>query len=230
MTNQIDMTIKQFFQELLSALAAGVAIAIGGTVYLTTYNAWCFSIGLLMVCFFNLNLYTGKIPFIKLTKNTWFMDIFRYLMMVTFNMIGAAITGILIYHIRPELRDIAKRMTELKLNYYWWIIIFKGMLCNVMIFAAVSFWKNGKNTVMKLTGLIFSTTIFVMCGFEHCVANAFYFMVAMAEPFDGFIWLNVLGNTIGGLAAYHLIKFINDKEPKKDELPTPVSNDIQKPD
>ena len=57
--------MKEKFRILLRAVAAGIMISIGGTIYLTLENkmvgAFLFSIGLFAICAYGLNLYTGKI-------------------------------------------------------------------------------------------------------------------------------------------------------------------------
>lgn len=207
---------RETCETILCDIAAGIAISIGGTAFLITGNAWCFTIGLLLVCFFGFNLYTGKIPYFTFApyfmnkRLTWKLNLSKIksmFFMVCINMLTAFAMGMIVKSIRPDVIEKAEQLAEAKLNTAWWIVIIKGILCNVMIFSAVEFWKSGK-VILKPLGLIFSTAIFVMCGFEHCVANAFYFGVASRFDIDAFLWLNVLGNTIGGIAAYRTVKFI----------------------
>ena len=44
-------------------------------------------------------------------------------------------------------------------------------------------------------------TLFVVCGFEHCVANMFYFTVSGMWSGEAviFIVVNTIGNAVGGL-------------------------------
>ena len=186
---------------IYGGLAAGVAIGIAGLAYLKTGSAWVFPIGLFMVCFFSLYLYTGRICYAKLE------DTRDLILMLLCNFIGAALVGIFAHFNYPELAQKATELAAVKLNEGWWVIP-RAILCNIMIFTAVHSWK----TLSKpndIIGLIFATAVFVMCGFEHCVANAFYF--ACAGTYEiGVIWfllLNALGNTIGGLAAYRSLKW-----------------------
>ena len=80
---------------------------------------------------------------------------------------------------------------------------------NIMIFIAVHAWKNLPSP-NNIIGLIFATAIFVICGFEHCIANFFYCGCAF-NPTIGvsrFLILNTLGNAIGGVGAYRLMNYI----------------------
>ena len=50
----------------------------------------------------------------------------------------------------------------------------RGILCNVLVCLGV--WMAfGANTVTgKIVGLFFPVFAFVICGYEHCIANMFY--------------------------------------------------------
>ncbi len=208
----------------MRAAAAGVAISIGGIAFLATGNAWFFTIGLLMVCYFGFNLYTGKIPYAKSYK-----EIPKLFLMLVINILAASLFGVIIHYVRPDLVETAEKIANIKSNYPWWGMLIRAFMCNVMIFVAVEFWKTAQHYIVKFFGLIFATAIFILCGFEHCIANAFYFGVALSNHAMGLpLLLNVLGNTIGGLAAYNLVKFVSYKEVKADELLSIFSNQVFK--
>ena len=49
--------------------------------------------------------------------------------------------------------------------------------------------------------LIFCVSVFILCGFEHCIANMFYFSLAgvwSAKTF-GYLLVMTLGNSLGGM-------------------------------
>lgn len=50
----------------------------------------------------------------------------------------------------------------------------KGILCNFMVCIAVWIALAAKDVVGKIAGLFFPIAIFVICGFEHSVANMYY--------------------------------------------------------
>ena len=179
---------------IVGSLAAGGCIAIGGVVYLATGSAWTFPIGLLMVCYFGFSLFTGKVPYATTD------DVSALIVMWFFNMVAAFGVGVLFHFMRPDLAETAKTMVVAKIAAGLWVVP-KAALCNVMIFTAVEFWKHDSD-VIRIVGLIFCTAVFVMCGFEHCVANAFYFGCALS--FGGcvtFLLMNTVWNAVGGLAA-----------------------------
>ena len=59
---------KQYCFDAIKAIAAGVVISFGATVFLVQENrmfsSFLFSLGLFVVCTFNLNLFTGKVGFL----------------------------------------------------------------------------------------------------------------------------------------------------------------------
>lgn len=189
----------------LSSFAAGVSIGIAGLVYLKAGSAWVFPIGLLMVCFFSLHLYTGRVCYAKLE------DAPILLWMLFMNIIGAGLLGVVAHFVYPELAQKAVELTAAKIAEDAWVFP-RAILCNIMIFVAVHAWKNlpSPNNIISL---IFATAIFVIGGFEHCIANAFYFGCAFVPSADILWYLpaNILGNTIGGVAAYKTIKYLDGR-------------------
>ncbi len=187
------------------AICAGIAISIGGIAYLASGNPWTFPIGLFMVCFFKFDLFTGKISYIEKVK-----EIPGLLWMWALNILVAYGVGVLVHYMRPDLVETAYNMVLNKSNEGLWVIP-RAILCNIMIFVAVHSWKQAPSP-KNVVGLIFATAIFVICGFEHCIANAFYIGCALAPiGMTKFLLLNSLGNAIGGIAAYQATQFI--KEP-----------------
>ena len=52
--------------------------------------------------------------------------------------------------------------------------IFSGILCNILVCIAVLRSSAAKDLIGKLFGAFFPILIFVISGFEHCVANMYY--------------------------------------------------------
>ena len=98
----------------------------------------------------------------------------------------------------------------------------RGIFCNVLVCLAVWVAFSAKKSAGKIISLFFPILIFVVCGFEHCVANMYYISaglfgknipsyVAAAESaninLDVITWKNflvtnlvpvTLGNIVGG--------------------------------
>lgn len=187
-------------QLIVNSFAAGIAISISCIAFLATGNAWTFPIGLFIICFLELYLFTGRVPFATLQLS----QIYTLIIMLIINLLAASLMGILTHYMYPNLATKSIEIVNNKLNEGWYVIP-RAILCNIMIFVAVYSWKKLPSP-NNIIGLIFATAIFVFCGFEHCVANAFYFGCAMQlQGAFWFITLNTIGNAIGGILAYHTI-------------------------
>lgn len=55
----------------------------------------------------------------------------------------------------------------------------RGILCNVLVCIAVWISFAAKDIAGKIVGLFFPIMVFVLCGFEHCVANMYYLMAGI---------------------------------------------------
>ena len=63
--------------------------------------------------------------------------------------------------------------------------IVSGILCNILVCAAVLMAMCAKDVTGKLVAIFFMIMLFVTSGFEHCVANMYYItagMLAMRNP------------------------------------------------
>ena len=194
---------------IVSSVFAGIAISIGCIAYLSSGSAWAFPIGLFIVCSFGLNLYTGKVCFAKLK------DIPDLIICLIFNILSAFGTGFIFGFCKPELIGNAKHLITIKYTEGYLSLVVLAILCNVLIFVAVGLY-NSENllSVSRLFGLYFATAIFVLCGFEHCVANAFYFGLAREVSVHSitFMIINIISNAIGGVLAFRAIAFIQKEE------------------
>ena len=185
------------------AVLAGAAIAIGGVAFLSCESkvagAFFFCVGLFTVCTFGLNLFTGKVCYLFDHSPSYL----GFLLLVWVgNLIGAALVG---YGVRTtriaSIADKAAERCQTKLNDNLWSIFLLAVFCNVLIFLAVDGFQNNPHELGKYLGLVFGVTVFILCGFEHCVANMFYFSVANVWSGKTLLYLVVmtLGNSCGGL-------------------------------
>jgi len=180
-------------------ILAGVMVSIGGAVLLSVDNRYIgaalFSIALLVICYFGFNLYTGKVGFLWNTHNRAALSM-AFLGLLG-NLLGTVLVGVLLAAALPQLREAAlaaceKRLTQLPLQ-----TVIRGFFCGILMYSAVWIYREKKT----VTGILFCIPVFILAGFEHSVADMFYF--ALAGLFNvkaiGFILLVVLGNSLGGV-------------------------------
>ncbi|MBQ5793370.1 MAG: formate/nitrite transporter family protein [Clostridia bacterium] len=181
-------------------IASGIMVGIGGTVYLSCENkvvgAVLFSVALLVICLLGLYLYTGKIGlFIEKPDK---MSAFALPVGLAGNAVGAVLTGLGAALVKPALIEKAKVICDAKLEGGMLRGLVAAVFCGILMYAAVKTY-DAKGT---LVGIIFCIPTFILCGFEHSVADVYYFTVASLGGFDPmsivFILVAVAGNTLGG--------------------------------
>ena len=177
-------------------------IAIGGTVFLSIENkvigASLFSIGLFGVLIYNLNLYTGKIGYLITNFNLKYIK--ELIITLIGNFIGACSVGFILRYTRiyEKIYEKSLMLVNTKLNDNILSIFILSIFCGLLMYYAVNGFKKqtdfGKYLVVYL-----GVAVFILCGFEHCIANMYYFSVADIWSLKtlGYTGIMVLGNSIG---------------------------------
>ena len=219
----------KYLKVLLFGIYAGLAIGLGSlaftvvSAYLTSkegvmFASALFSIGLILVCVLGLQLYTGKIGVVfddreKLKENAINLPI-----MLVGNAIGAFALGVLCHLMFMNIPEIATRIvaiSEAKTSSNF--VLLEGIFCGALVYIAVYSYKNFQNWGMKIIGIIVAVTLFVYCGFQHCIANMFYFGMAFNWNIN-MIWnllIVILTNSVGALLVrciVHLTAIIATKK------------------
>ncbi len=209
-------------KTLIGGVLAGISIAIGGTVFLSLENkvlgALFFTVGLFAVCTFGFNLFTGKVCYV-------FDQDRRYALNLPLiwlgNLAGAFLTAAAerATRIGPALAEKAQAICTVKLNDGLLSILLLSVFCNMLIWLAVEGYKNNPHPAGKYLSLFFGVTVFILCGFEHCVANMYYFSVAGMWSWKTLGWILVmtLGNSAGGVLFPLLRKIQADRKAEKPE-------------
>lgn len=187
---------------LFKSFLAGIMIAIGGTVFLSIENkvigASLFSIGLFGVLIYNLNLYTGKIGYLITNFNLKYIK--ELIITLIGNFIGACSVGFILRYTRiyDKIYEKSLILANTKLNDNILSIFILSIFCGLLMYFAVNGFKKqtdfGKYLVVYL-----SVAVFILCGFEHCIANMYYFSVADIWSLKtlGYTGIMVLGNSLG---------------------------------
>ena len=206
--------ISVYIDHLIKGVYAGFFIAIGGTAYLATSNsffgAFLFSIGLLMICIYGMNLFTGKVGYILIEKKSYIIEL---LLTLIGNFIGTYFVGFLIRNTRfVSYQEKAISMSNIKLSDNLLSIFILSIFCGILMYIAVNNYKKIENNLGKYLSIILCVMVFILCGFEHCVANMYYFSVANVWSVSTFCALGVmvLGNSFGSV----IIALFNNKYKK----------------
>ena len=190
-------------KTLRSSIFAGIAIGVAGFGFLAsgiqseTYGslvgAVLFSLGLLAVVGYKLRLYTGTAGFIN--KN----EVGTLFLILGGNIIGCFLVGLLARVSPMDIPGAAQKILELRLRTGAVRCGLLGIGCGFLMTTAVNFAKQG-----HYLPLLFSVPLFIICGFTHCVADAFYYLSVPFAFFKanvleiiGVYICIVLGNLIG---------------------------------
>lgn len=167
----------------------GFVIGLGCMAYVSCENryvgAFLFSLGLLTICSQGLELFTGKLCFSKSLKDlflTWVLNIFGAVFAAGLFELATGITCTSIAY--NKLSNGAARA------------YFAGILCEVCIYIAVLGYKTITSDVAKVLSLVLGVMVFVLCGFEHCIADAFY-MIFIGLGGVQFLLIVTVGNIVG---------------------------------
>lgn len=189
----------EYLRILILAILAGAAIGIGGCVYLSLENkvagALMFTVGLYTICIHGLNLYTGKIGYVVNQPVSYCLDL---LVIWLGNLLGTFLAAYAMQATRIfAVSEKAKTMCEVKVNDSLFSLFVLGIFCGFLMFVAVDGYKSTKNPVILFMGV----ATFILCGFEHCIADMFYFSVAhmWSGKAFGCVLVITLGNSLGGI-------------------------------
>lgn len=191
--------------DFLYAIMAGAFIAMGGVVFLSLDNkivgAFMFSLGLFAVCTLKYNLFTGKVGYLFCNDVKTYLP--WCLMVWVGNLIGSIIVAELVRLTRVASGIIEKstKLVQVKADDTLISLFVLGIFCNIMVVHAVDQYLNNPHEIGKYLGIVMSIMVFILCGFEHCIADMFYIQMARMWNSQTIIALIVitLGNVLGGI-------------------------------
>lgn len=239
-----------FGKMMLLSVLAGMFIAfagLGATIASCAVDngsiakliAGCvFPAGLAMVVLTGTELFTGnslmvisafekKLSIIKLIKSWVFVYIGNFIGGLIVSAI--AVYGHTLSMFDGKLVEAVVNTASAKCSIGFADGLLRGIACNVLVCLAVIMAMASKSASGKIISLFFPIMIFVVCGFEHSVANMFYIpagILAKGEygiANDTVTWINflvtneipvTLGNIIGGAglgATYWLLYIKNER-------------------
>ncbi len=236
--NYVDIGVKKtslpIGKTFVLAIFAGMFIALAGagaTIASATvsdpstaklFAALIFPAGLVMVLLAGSELFTGNCLIIiaVLEKKVKAIAMAKNLVIVFMgNFVGAMIVNaILVYGHTTDLfgGQLAQVMVNTavsKCGISFEDGFLRGILCNVLVCVAVWVAAAATSVPGKIVALYLPIVVFVLGGFEHCVANMFYIPVGILAAgeygivSDGLTWFNfavtnlipvTLGNIVGG--------------------------------
>ena len=188
--------MKELLKNCLPlAVLAGICISIGCVVNLRVggvAGAVLFAFGLTTVVYYGLKLYTGTAGFIRRTGDWGMISV-----VLLGNIVGCLLTALMIRYAEPELVEKAGAILSARLAKGPLACFLLAVGCGFIMTTAVYFARQG-----KMLTLLLGVPVFILCGFAHSIADAFYFLAApwsdvLQWPVLGVYVAEVLGNFVG---------------------------------
>ena len=173
-----------------SAFFAGLAIAVAGVGYLSIggiAGAVLFAWGLITVVHMRVKLFTGMAGFYETDS-----ELFQLGPMLIANICGC-LFGALLFAGTPAIMQAATAIIEARIASGPVTCFLKSIGCGTIMTIAVKYARE-----KQFLPLLFGVPLFIICGFPHCIADAFYLLASSHFVDYLMIWFGtVLGNFIG---------------------------------
>ena len=151
-----------------------------------------FSFGLFTICALNLNLFTGICGFVIQRGNY-----IELLIILIINLLSGYLIGCAYSYINPEyITSASTIMTNWSISLSYFL---KSVGCGIIMFLAVYLVKDATKTNI---GIFLGVPLFILCGFQHSIANVI--IMGIARSFDPALFLCILGNFIGSIITWYL--------------------------
>ena len=240
-------------QNFALSILAGAFIAIGAAALLlvkadtnlsfaisSLLAGLAFSIGLFAIVNTGTELFTGDNLMITgvILGNIKFSQMFKTWITVWIgNFIGAAIIAVFLTAAEygalsnGAVTTAATNIATAKCSMSIATITVRAIMCNILVCCAVYIATISKTVTEKFFATLMPVTIFVACGYEHCIANMFFLPFAILnnapismQDIAKNIGAATIGNIIGGTLLFTTIlilgKISNILEPNINEKHT----------
>lgn len=197
------MRVKDVF---IDSVYAGMCIALGGFASVglqKPFNGIIFSVGLVMIIFLGLQLFTGNVLRAK-EDFSWEMLWKFWGLVYVGNFIGCFLSAWIVILSGFPL-EAAAAIATTKADLPFMEAFWRGIFCNVLVCIAAYLGKSIQApSAGKILIIMLPVTLFVISGYEHSVADMFYFSIGKTSFFN--LIPITIGNIVGGLLVVLCIK------------------------
>ena len=153
---------------IANAISAALLISIVSYCNLVCGNSYIgaalFAFGLVVICAYGMSLFTGMAGYINKT------NVAPFFTATGINCVFAFALGFLA-SFNPACKEKAAAVCAGKIEKgVLWMFV-SAIFCGMLIYLGVDFYKKKG----RFIGIIFAVPIFVLCGFDHTVADMFYY-------------------------------------------------------
>lgn len=201
--------MKEHFKIFVNGIMAGVFIGIAGTVYLAmpvpAVGAFLFGFGLLTILCNNFKLFTGAVGYLANQGKKAPAYLFTLLLIWSGNLAGCFAVGSAVRASRVgDMAGIVRKAAGLcavKAADSLPSLLILSFFCGILMYLAVDTFRRELPPVIRMVNVFLCVMVFILSGFEHCIANMYYFSVAGMWSWENLalvLWMT-LGNSLGGM-------------------------------
>lgn len=213
------------YQTIMLAIMAGLFIALGATGYVMMsaslqgelaglgkfLGAVLFPAGLMLVVLCGGELFTGNnliaIGFYH-RRLKWHKVLVNWTLVLFGNAVGAYFLAFVLAKsgmLSAATQDYAVNLATSKAALTFTQAVLRGFMCNILVSLAVWMQTSAEDTAGKILAMFFPVLLFVVCGYEHSVANLFYIPLGQLLGADvslSAMWLkNILPVALGNILS-----------------------------
>lgn len=193
--------------NFLLSIFAGICISFGGLVFLSVggpIGAVLFSFGLACVIIFKMKLFTGMSGIVEFKKK----HILNLCIALIGNIIGCfMIARLIAVNSMLPIQDTAVTIANSRISAGFVKLFFLAIGCGFIVDVSVRSAKENKWIV-----LVLGIPTFILCGFPHCIADAFYIFCLPVEyvvSYAPYILINYLYIVFGNFVGCNLYRLFN---------------------
>ncbi len=183
-----------FIQILSLAVLAGAFIALGAAAYTMVMTGTdisygpsrllggvVFSLGLILVVVGGAELFTGNALMVMAAVDRLISpaDLARnWTIVYVGNFAGALGVAYMIWLsgiLQGAMAELAVAIADKKFAMTWMEAFVRGILCNILVCLAVWLTLAARTVIGKIMAIIWPVSSFVLLGFEHSIANMYFF-------------------------------------------------------
>ena len=203
-------------KTIIYGIMAGVMVGFGGIALLSVDNpylgAFLFAGALFIILSLQYSLFTGMVGYFFYNERKEYTK--KLFIVLIGNLIGTFTVAMLMRLTRfgPALIEQAQLKTAVKLGDSPLSLFILAFFCNMFATNAVHQFKYNRFQVGKYLAIFISIMTFVLSGFEHSIADSFFFFLAGEFNLLALrnFFLILIANILGGLVIPSLSLMYDD--------------------
>ena len=220
------LKVNKWLSYIIDGILSGITLGVGGMVSFSSDNryvgAFLFSLGLFTIVQFRYGLFTGKVGYIVNREPAYILEV---LVTLISNAAGTFVSAILLRQTRffttvvsgmeQTIEERVSAAVDGKIHDEPLSIFVLAAFCGMLMFTAVEVNRQCRakgNFVGALFGVVFPVVVFIICGFNHCIADMFYYFFCGCPDVPAallYFVLAILGNAAGGMLIPAMKKLSN---------------------